>query len=121
MKTQKVYRVEFMEYTNNMRDTVSANGLYIPKDGLAYLKLGDEPFLATEDQLPYLKHFGEGFRSLRFVGYMGTFDNTSSELNTSEPIVAYYTTKDVTDNDLHYTFTSDPEGELDVDNGETNR
>lgn len=62
----KLYEVEFMQYTNYLRDTVS--------DGLGfdskYINVGKEPFIIKETDLAKYAKFGNGFRILRFVGNM---------------------------------------------------
>ena len=71
MKTKKVYEVEFMEYTNCMKDTVSNNATSF-KD-IEYLNIGKEPFLITESEFDEYSKFGGGFRSLKFVGNIKLF------------------------------------------------
>lgn len=63
---EKVYEVEFMEYTNTMNSTVSSG------DGIdaKYLKVGKEPFLVKESELGKYVEYGKGFRIVRFVGNM---------------------------------------------------
>lgn len=65
---KKVYEVEFMEYTNCLRNTVRSNSDDL-KD-IKYMTVGTEPFLVMEDHLDYYREFGGGFRSIRFVGNM---------------------------------------------------
>lgn len=62
---EKVYEVEFMEYTNSMRDTVY-NKYKI--DDMKYITVGKEPFLIRESELEKYKAWGGGFRIIRFVG-----------------------------------------------------
>ena len=69
MRKEKVYSVEFMTYTNCMRDTVSDGNKNIGET--EYLDLGKENFLIRESELDYYKNFGNGFRELTFVGYIG--------------------------------------------------
>lgn len=63
-KKVKVYSVTFVQYTNCMRDTV-----WNEEDD-EYLKVGRDPFLVREDELDYYKKFGDGFETIRLVGYM---------------------------------------------------
>lgn len=67
-RMEKVYSVEFMNYTNCMKDTVS-NGVEEIKD-IKYLKIGKEPFLVAESDLDKYREYGGGFRSITFVGNM---------------------------------------------------
>ena len=65
---EKVYEVEFMNYTNCTRDTVS-NG----EDDTSkweYIHVGKEPFLVRESELDKYSKYGGGFRTIKFVGYM---------------------------------------------------
>lgn len=59
-KTEKVYIVNFMSYTNCMNNAVS--------NGETYLDIGYEPFLVRESDLDYYRQFGGGYRDLKFVG-----------------------------------------------------
>lgn len=58
----KIYEVEFVQYTNASRNTVSKS------DG-EYLALMT-PFLITESEVEVMQEWGEGIRNLRFVGYL---------------------------------------------------
>lgn len=62
---EKVYEVEFMEYTNYFKDTVSDGG-EIGKT--KYIHTGREPFLIKESEFDKYMKFGKGFRIVRFVG-----------------------------------------------------
>ena len=62
---EKVYEVEFMQYTNAMRDTVSDGG-EIGKT--KYINVGKEPFLIRESEFDKYMKFGKGFRIVKFVG-----------------------------------------------------
>ena len=68
MRKEKVYSVEFMTYTNCMRDTVSDGNKNIGETEC--LDLGKENFLIRESELDFYKNFGNGFRKLTFVGYI---------------------------------------------------
>lgn len=59
---EKIYEVEFCNYTNAARDTVWN------EDDNKYLDVGKEPFLISESDIDYFKKFGNGFRLLKFVG-----------------------------------------------------
>ena len=63
---EKVYEVEFMQYTNCMNDTVSDGEKEIGK--ATYINVGREPFLIKESDFPKYQKFGGGFRIVRFVG-----------------------------------------------------
>lgn len=64
---EKVYEVEFMQYTNSIKDTVSDDG-EIGKT--KYIHIGNEPFLIKESEFDKYMKFGKGFRIIRFVGNM---------------------------------------------------
>lgn len=63
---EKVYEVEFMAYTNCLRDTVSNCAKKI--GDMKYLDVGYEPFLVRESELEKYMAWGNGFRIIRFVG-----------------------------------------------------
>ena len=63
---EKIYKVEFMEYTNVSKDAVSNQAKEI-KDK-KYLKVGKEPFLVRESELDNYRDWGGGFRYIEFVG-----------------------------------------------------
>lgn len=63
---EKVYAVEFMEYTNCMRDTVSDGNKDLGQ--ARYINIGKEPFLIRESELDKYRIYGGGFRSIEFVG-----------------------------------------------------
>lgn len=65
---EKIYEVEFMQYTNCMRDTVCNNAENI-KDS-KYIRVGKEPFLIKESEFDKYKEYGGGFRIIKFVGNM---------------------------------------------------
>ena len=67
---EKVYKVEFMEYTNYMRDTVSNQKMEIGNK--KYLTVGKEPFLVKESELDKYRVWGNGFRYIEFVGNIDT-------------------------------------------------
>lgn len=67
---EKVYKVEFMEYTNCMRDTVSNQEMEI--GNRKYLTVGKEPFLVKESELDKYRAWGNGFRHIEFVGNIDT-------------------------------------------------
>ena len=71
---EKIYKVEFMEYTNVFKDTVSnqtketvSNQIKEIKDK-KYLMVGKEPFLVRESELDNYRAWGGGFRYIEFVG-----------------------------------------------------
>ena len=59
---EKVYLVEFMRYTNPLKDAVSDS------EHKNYITLGKEPFLIRESDFAYYGKFGGGFRIIKFVG-----------------------------------------------------
>jgi hypothetical protein len=63
---EKVYEVEFMQYTNCMKDTVWENNAELGKG--KYLTVGKEPFLIKESDFSKYQNYGGGFRIVRFVG-----------------------------------------------------
>lgn len=64
---EKIYEVEFMQYTNCMKDAVS-DGAGLGKT--EYIHVGKEPFLIKESEFYKYMKFGKGFRIVRFVGNM---------------------------------------------------
>ena len=62
---EKVYEVEFMQYTNSVKDTVRDDG-EIAKT--KYIHVGNEPFLIKESEFDKYMKFGKGFRVIEFVG-----------------------------------------------------
>ena len=69
MKKEKVYQVEFMEYTNCNKNTVAKYGPDKFKD-TKYLEVGPDPFLVKESDLDKYKDFGGGYKLLMFVGFI---------------------------------------------------
>jgi hypothetical protein len=65
-----IYEIEFMRYTNGMRDTVWSKELD------KYLSVSKEGFVAKESDLEYLRGFGGGFRRLKFIGEL--FNNNTN-------------------------------------------
>lgn len=63
---EKVYEVEFMNYTNCMRDVVSNDEKEI--GNMKYIDVGKEPFLIRESEFDKYMKYGGGFRIVRFVG-----------------------------------------------------
>lgn len=61
---EKLYAVEFIHYTNSMRDVVHSEELDI------YLKLSDGNFIIPERYLNYFKKFGDGYKSIDLIGYI---------------------------------------------------
>lgn len=63
---EKVYEVEFMNYTNCLRNTIwdekSDEYIEIPDHG--------NTLIVKESELEEYKRFGEGYRSIKFIGYM---------------------------------------------------
>lgn len=65
---EKLYEIEFMRYTNCMRDTI-CNDAKDMKD-TEYIHVGHEPFIVRESEIEKYKKWGGGFRVVRFVGNM---------------------------------------------------
>lgn len=63
---EKVYEVEFMQYTNCFRDTVSDGNEDIGKR--KYLQVGNDPVIIKESDLPKYMKYGNGFRTIEFIG-----------------------------------------------------
>ena len=61
----KLYKVEFLKYTNCLKDTVRHN----EKD-MCFLDVGRDGFIITEDEFDDYRHYGGGFKSTEFVGNM---------------------------------------------------
>lgn len=59
---EKIYQVEFLQYTNCMKNTVWN------EEENNYLRIGTEPFLIRESEFEKYMKFGDGFRVVRFVG-----------------------------------------------------
>ena len=76
-KMEKVYKVEFMEYTNYSRDTVCDESKKIGHG--QYLHVGKEPFLVKESDLEKYKNYGGGYRSVVFVGYLEEIEAEKEE------------------------------------------
>lgn len=63
---EKIYKVEFIEYTNALRDTVCNQEKEV--GDRKYLRVGKEPFLVRESELDKYRAWGGGFRYIEFVG-----------------------------------------------------
>ena len=72
MKEEKIYSVEFLEYTNYMKDAVCST------HGLHYIDT-KEPVLVKESDLNKFKEYGQGFRTITYVGILREFEDTSSK------------------------------------------
>lgn len=66
-KLIKVYRVEFMEYNNCLKDCVSYKKSSNISD-YQYINLGKHEFLVKEYELEEYKKFGKGLKKIEFVG-----------------------------------------------------
>lgn len=73
MKEEKIYSVEFLKYTNCMKDAVSCD-----TDDLHYIDT-KEPVLVRESDLDKFKEYGQGFRTITYVGVLKEFEDTSSK------------------------------------------
>lgn len=71
---EKIYAVEFMEYTDVLNTTVSNatkdGQVFSDPDSVEYITIGHEPFLVPERYLDIYSKYGKGFRSIHFVGNM---------------------------------------------------
>lgn len=67
-KMEKVYEVEFMQYTDTLKDRV--NHASENPVTTSYIDVGKEPFLVKESELDKYRRYGGGFRSVKFVGNM---------------------------------------------------
>ncbi len=65
---EKVYEVEFMNYTNCMKDTVRTDDEEKYLNEGKYLKVGQNPFLIKESEFDKYMKYGNGFRIVKFVG-----------------------------------------------------
>ena len=63
---EKVYKVKFMQYTNCFMDTISDANEDIGER--KYLKVGADPVIIRESDLPKYMKYGNGFRSIEFIG-----------------------------------------------------
>lgn len=82
MKYEKIYEVEFLKYTNSMKNSVSDH----PGSGRAdcmYLDTS-EPFLVRESELDLYRHFGGGYRSTKFVGMLPITDFGIAEIENPD-------------------------------------
>lgn len=65
---EKIYSVEFMTYTDCLKDTVSDwDGKSSSIKDIKYLNVGHN-FLLRESQLELYRKFGGGYRNIKFVG-----------------------------------------------------
>lgn len=83
VKLEKVYSIDFMEFTDLLCSSVSTHS---SKDGLheEYLDVRKSPVLILESDLAKFQKYGEGFRNVKFVGYIYREEQDSS---VSESIV----------------------------------
>ncbi len=63
---EKVYEVEFIQYANCLEDTISDGNKDIGER--KYLKVGNEPVIIKESDLPKYMKYGNGFRTIKFIG-----------------------------------------------------
>lgn len=64
MKRCRVYAITFNQYTNCMRDTVWC------EETDKYLDVGRDTFLIFEDDIEKYKKFGNGIKTLTYMGDM---------------------------------------------------
>jgi len=72
-----IYEIEFMRYTNGMRNSVWN------EESNKYLSVNKEGFVAKESDLEYLRGFGGGFRRLKFIGELFTNNTNNIVVNVS--------------------------------------
>lgn len=72
-----IYLIEFMEYTNGLRDAVYNEELN------KTISVNKNGFVAKETDLSYLNKFGKGFRTLNFVGQLYQGDKNPLVVNVS--------------------------------------
>ena len=69
---KKVYKIEFIQYTNGLRNNVSDGGV------LGSTKyVNTEDLLIFEDEIEYYRQFGKGIQELIFVDEMIVEDDTN--------------------------------------------
>ena len=69
MTSEKVYKVEFMSYTNVTKNVVARYRKDTNCNKTAdYLDVGPSPFLVKESDLEKYREYGDGYRSIEFVG-----------------------------------------------------
>lgn len=66
---EKIYEVEFIEYTNCFKEAVSDGA---DLGNVKYIHVNKEPFLIKESEFDKYMKFGKGFRIVKFVGNMET-------------------------------------------------
>lgn len=65
---EKVYSVTFMEYTNVLQNTVSDKNP--DRSKVRYLDVSGYSFLVCESKLDTYRKYGNGYKDVKFVGYM---------------------------------------------------
>ena len=68
-KLEKVYSVEFMDYTDSLKDHVCDYST-IQHQYPDMLKVTRDPFLIKESDLMKFNKFGNGYRNIKLVGVM---------------------------------------------------
>ena len=68
-KMKKIYKVNFIMYTNFTKTTVCEND-DVDTYKVNYLDAPKNLFLACEDDLDELRKYGNGIDTIEFVGYL---------------------------------------------------
>jgi len=74
----KIYLVQFMEYTNGLKDTV-CKCVNKEKQKYEYKEVSKDGCLVKENQLGYFKQFGGGFRNITLMGILAEGSNDSEK------------------------------------------
>ena len=70
----KLYKVDFIVYTNNTHKTVCMESVNLKKSGYTrsctYIDAPEGKFIAKEKDLDELNEYGGGIKKAEFVGYL---------------------------------------------------
>ena len=70
IKVDKIYLIDFIEYTDCLKDTVSDGNDILGE--IDYISLGKQSVLIREKDFDKFKKYGGGFKSAVFVGNLIT-------------------------------------------------
>lgn len=90
-KAEKIYAVEFMDYTNWEKVCVSSNPGHTDAQ---YLNVGKETCLVRESDLPIFQKYGHGFRSITCVGVLHVPEYVDTITVNADDVDKYRITKD---------------------------
>ena len=90
-KDEKIYAVEFMEYTNWEKVCVSSNPGHTDAQ---YLDFGKETCLVKESDLPIFQKYGNGFRSITCVGVLHVPEDVATITVNAPDVDKHRITKD---------------------------